>query len=115
MDIRGPGRGVVVGAGGVGVHPGLVCPHPVHTGALTQLQGLGHHISPGAVSTLLLPGVHIYIHVNVQTQPPGHNMCAPDNKEGDDDTYIIYYVPLLTHKSWLESPESRLPTRSRDH
>ena len=91
MDIRGPGRGVVVGAGGVGVHPGLVCPHPVHTGALTQLQGLSDDVSPGAVSTLLLPGVHV--HVNVQTQPPGHNLCAPDNREGDDMTQILCSSP----------------------
>ena len=38
-DIGGPHGGVVVGAGGVGVHPGPVCPHPAHW-ALLQLQGL---------------------------------------------------------------------------
>lgn len=43
VDIRGSGRGrgVVVGAGGVGVHPGLGGPDPVHgAGALLQLQAL---------------------------------------------------------------------------
>ena len=46
--IGGPHGGVVVGAGGVGVHPRLVGPHPVHW-ALLQLQGLRDGVCPGAV------------------------------------------------------------------
>ena len=49
-DIRGPHGGVVMGAGGVGVHPGLVGPHSADW-ALLQLQGLCDDVSPGAEIT----------------------------------------------------------------
>ena len=99
----------MVGAGGVGVHPGLVCPHPVHTWALLQLQGLSDDVSPGAVTTLLqgLP--------DVQTHPPGHNLRAPDNREGDDDT-VTMLLSSPTSLGWrVLSPGAPLAAGITDH